>query len=175
MLAKIDPIEEKLTSIFIMDLPPQFIRGCADQEKRWQKSNQTDSGSGCLAFDFHGTHLIASYLECDEGALKDVAALRAAFTAATRASGATILERSEHVFPGGGFTCMYLLSESHSSIHTYPEHRSVFVDLFTCGTSCHWQPFDQILKNFLKPQKVSSKVVTRSEDCQFFSENGPGP
>ena len=33
---------------------------------------------------------------------------------------------------GGGYTVLKLLSESHASIHTYPENRIASIDLFTC-------------------------------------------
>lgn len=38
-----------------------------------------------------------------------------------------------HQFEPQGLTGMILLSESHISIHTWPEHGSAAVDVFTCG------------------------------------------
>jgi S-adenosylmethionine decarboxylase len=35
-----------------------------------------------------------------------------------------------HNFPGGGFTAVICLSESHISIHTWPEHKLVNVDIY---------------------------------------------
>lgn len=38
-----------------------------------------------------------------------------------------------HVFPGtGGITALYLLSESHLAIHTWPEERGALLSLGTC-------------------------------------------
>jgi len=48
-------------------------------------------------------------------------------------AGATILSAQKHQFDPQGVTLTYALSESHASIHTYPEHGSFFLDIFTCG------------------------------------------
>lgn len=37
-------------------------------------------------------------------------------------NGFTILQKTHHVFEPQGITMLFLLSESHFSIHTYPEH-----------------------------------------------------
>lgn len=44
-----------------------------------------------------------------------------------------VLERAGHQFQPHGYTLMYLLSESHYSIHTYPEFQSCYVDIFCCN------------------------------------------
>jgi len=33
------------------------------------------------------------------------------------------------------YTALYLLSESHLSIHTYPEHNFIALDIYTCGNA----------------------------------------
>jgi S-adenosylmethionine/arginine decarboxylase-like enzyme len=38
-----------------------------------------------------------------------------------------------HRFEGGGLTGYLLLSESHIALHTYPEHRYLALDIFSCG------------------------------------------
>jgi S-adenosylmethionine decarboxylase len=112
-------------------------------------------------FDFSGRHLLASYSGCDPAALADVERLSVALQAAIKASGATLLKSVEHVFPPHGFTAVALLSESHASIHTYPEHNSCFVDIFTCGTRCDVEAFDAELRRHFRPQKVSVQIVSR--------------
>jgi len=46
----------------------------------------------------------------------------------------TILEKTHHEFQPQGFTALYLLSESHISIHTFPEHQYAAIDIYTCKT-----------------------------------------
>lgn len=44
----------------------------------------------------------------------------------------SILNKSEHVFEPQGLTILYLLSESHLSVHTFPERKYIAIDLYTC-------------------------------------------
>ncbi len=115
-------------------------------------------------FEFSGRHLLASYSGCDPGAIRDVKGLSAAMLAAVKASGATLLSASDHIFPPDGMTAVLLLSESHASIHTYPEHNSCFVDIFTCGTTCKVEAFDAVLRSFLRPRKHSRRIIARHDE-----------
>lgn len=44
----------------------------------------------------------------------------------------TILNTVDHEFDPHGFTLLYLLSESHISIHTFPELEYFALDIYTC-------------------------------------------
>lgn len=50
-------------------------------------------------------------------------------------AGANILETISYKFEPQGVTALCLLSESHISIHTWPEEGCASVDVFTCGES----------------------------------------
>lgn len=112
-------------------------------------------------YQFIGRHFVASYSGCDMEALTNLDALAKALEGASNASGAHILQSIKYVFPPDGFTMVILLSESHASIHTYPEHSACFVDLFTCGTNCVAEKFDEYLQNYLKPTKINSQILKR--------------
>ncbi|MFA9262979.1 MAG: S-adenosylmethionine decarboxylase family protein [Undibacterium sp.] len=45
-----------------------------------------------------------------------------------------MVDEVSHEFPGGGETFVYVLSESHLALHTYPEHKYISIDLYTCGS-----------------------------------------
>lgn len=112
-------------------------------------------------YEFKGQHFIASYYGCDSESLTDSEALRGVMNQAAEASGATVLTESYYLFDEGGMTQVLLLSESHASIHTYPEHNACFVDLFTCGDTCQSEPFHQTLKEFLKPAHTELEIIRR--------------
>jgi S-adenosylmethionine decarboxylase len=122
---------------------------------------------------FKGKHFFASYLECDLKAIGNLDALIQAMDDAVRLSGATILERTHYVFPPNGLTIAYLLSESHATLHTYPEYGCCFVDLFTCGDHCSSHKFDEALRTYLQPGRVDARLFLRTESVQElpFQEN----
>lgn len=43
-----------------------------------------------------------------------------------------IIDKVRKIFEPQGFTILYLLSESHLSIHTFPEKSFLSFDLYTC-------------------------------------------
>jgi len=52
---------------------------------------------------------------------------------AAAASGATVVQTISKKFDPQGVTVICLLSESHISIHTWPEEGKAAVDVYTCG------------------------------------------
>lgn len=112
-------------------------------------------------FKFYGKHFIVSYLKCDPIALNNIALLKEALERAINSSNATILSSTDFIFDSNGYTAIYLLSESHASIHTYPEHNSCFVDLFTCGDHCTYEKFHRIIQEYLKAEVSNYNLIIR--------------
>ena len=71
-----------------------------------------------------------------------------------------------HKFDKGGVTGIIALSESHLSVHTWPETNYVTVDIFVCSYSSDNRPKAKIVyKNLCEiflPQKKTVKYVDRS-------------
>lgn len=107
--------------------------------------------------------------------MTDIETLKKVLVGAVKASGATVLGQVDHVFPGSllGYTSVFVLSESHASIHTYPEQSSCFVDMFTCGHHCSYQPFDQQLRSYLNPHTVNYQVVHRETTNTIIDSGYP--
>lgn len=117
-------------------------------------------------FFFKGKHFVASYIDCNLRSLSDLDTLIHTMDKAVQLSGATILDKTPYVFPPNGLTMVYLLSESHASIHTYPEHGACFVDLFTCGDTCSSEKFDEVLREYLQPKQVNARLFLRDQNVQ---------
>jgi S-adenosylmethionine decarboxylase len=55
------------------------------------------------------------------------------FAMVLRSAGATIVDTHSHAHAGAGMTCALILSESHAVLHTWPETKTVNVDIFSCS------------------------------------------
>lgn len=83
-----------------------------------------------------GKHLIADIKEIkNTNLLNNINKVRLLLDAICNDYNYTILHKSEHKFTPYGFTILYLLSESHLSIHTFPERNYFAFDLYTCRES----------------------------------------
>lgn len=114
-------------------------------------------------YGFVGRHFLASYMGCDSAALQNKAGLQQTMRAAAKAAGASVQGYTEHSYEPQGYTLVLLLSESHASIHTYPEHNACFVDIFTCGTACRPEKFDAVLRQYLRPASYNARLFLRSQ------------
>lgn len=48
-------------------------------------------------------------------------------------SGFNILGELEYIFSPQGYTKIFLLAESHFAIHTFPEHKKIYLELSSCN------------------------------------------
>src|SRR5450756_882304 len=77
------------------------------------------------------------------------AEIMAAFCAALRRAGATIVQELFHAFPETGLTCVLILSESHAVLHTWPETGTVNLDIFSCSTRLKsLEAIDELRRSF---------------------------
>jgi len=113
-----------------------------------------------------GRHLVQTLKGCPSSLLDDEAFLMKVCTQAALATGAEILNVTSHHFDPQGVTIMILLSESHASIHTYPEVGVAFWDCFTCGWHCDPSKSVNVLQNALKPESMDWHCMTRGEEYE---------
>ena len=67
-----------------------------------------------------------------------------------------------HVFPPpGGITGMLLLAESHLTVHTFPEYRSLCLNLFCCSPRRAW-PFAERLAEMVGAERVAVRHLVRA-------------
>ena len=80
-----------------------------------------------------GKHYLLNLFGCSFSLLDNEHFLIDLLENAASASGATVLKTMSHKFDPQGCTVLCLLSESHFSIHTWPEENKAAVDCYTCG------------------------------------------
>jgi S-adenosylmethionine decarboxylase proenzyme len=93
-----------------------------------------DQGTHATVGTFAGQHVLAEFEGISPRLLDDVGFLRYTLENALDKAGATVCDVVAKRFSPQGVTVLALLSESHASLHTYPELGAVFLDVFTCGT-----------------------------------------
>lgn len=96
---------------------------------------------------FAGIHLI---IEIWQGKhLDDAKKIEQILREAIDACGATLLYMYLHDFgTGSGITGVGVLSESHLSIHSWPEYEYAALDLFVCGTKDPYKALPVLQKGF---------------------------
>src|SRR5882724_8162759 len=65
----------------------------------------------------------------------------------------------------GGATGMYLLSESHLTIHTFPEFQAATLNLYCCRPTRHWN-WEAALAERLGATHVSVRSIVRGPSRQ---------
>ncbi len=79
-------------------------------------------------------------------------------------AGAEVREVAFHKFSPQGVSGVVIISESHLSIHTWPELGYAAVDVFTCGTTV--DPWDacKYLQEILEAETIKGMEITRGTD-----------
>jgi len=102
-------------------------------------------------------HEISAVLHgVDKKLLNDANFLRNVIIDSLKRDDFKILKDVDYKFSPQGYTLTVLLSESHVSIHTYPEHSSVYFGLYSCKAKGHGK---KTYKNFVKSLKPRDVVV----------------
>jgi S-adenosylmethionine decarboxylase len=112
---------------------------------------------------FTGRHVLAELHGIDPGLLDDPARLGELLRAAVTEAGATVVDVVAKRFAPQGATVIALLAESHASVHTYPEHGSLFADVFTCGERADPEYALRLLAKSLDAASVHLSVLHRGE------------
>lgn len=119
------------------------------------------SGAGTPEPGVLGRHVLADFWGCELPGSEQ--AWRSLVERAVDAVRATLLDLSIHTFDTGGVTVLAMLSESHLSAHTWPEHGYVAIDVFTCGKTTMPEVGIDVLRAALRPARETVKLVHRGD------------
>ncbi|MGB0900096.1 adenosylmethionine decarboxylase [Halocynthiibacter sp.] len=108
-----------------------------------------------------GQHVIADFYDAEN--LLDMSDISDVLRRAANAANATVLEMRLHDFGAGyGFTGFALLAESHISVHTWPEHHYVAIDIFMCGNADAEKSL-AVLKQHFRPREEQIQRLDRGD------------
>lgn len=114
-----------------------------------------------MEYSTFGRHVAVDTWGVDFDLLNNEEFLQAQMVDAAEACGATVLSVQSKQFEPQGATVLVLLSESHLSIHTYPERGFAAIDCYTCGETVDPQLAIDYLVSVLKPEKTYAKKLVR--------------
>jgi S-adenosylmethionine decarboxylase len=80
-----------------------------------------------------GHHYIVEGSGCDRDVIGSVARVQQILAKAAEVANAKVWSISFHRFPPYGVSGVVVISESHLSVHTWPEAGYVALDIYTCG------------------------------------------
>ncbi|WP_406279856.1 adenosylmethionine decarboxylase [Nocardia sp. NBC_00881] len=124
-----------------------------------------------MTAEFTGWHVLAEFGGVDADLCDDLERLESALRKSLIAAGVTICDVVHKKFDPQGVTVLALLSESHASIHTYPESGDIFVDVFTCGSiGAGASKAVETLRDSLCPKDVRMQVIRRGHGGQRIEE-----
>lgn len=108
-----------------------------------------------------GRHLLVELSHCAPELLSDMDQVRSAMVRAAEVAGAEVREVAFHRFAPHGVSGVVVISESHLSIHTWPELGYAAIDVYTCGAHTDPGQACDYLAAFFRSQNVTSTLVQR--------------
>ena len=124
-------------------------------------THATDFFSKCPVSgdEYAGRHILADFWDVKN--MGDLELIQDAIEESARKAKATILHSYYHPFGEGmGVSGVTVLSESHISIHTWPERDFASIDIFMCGDCNPQEALDYLIAIF-KPGSVESSFNKR--------------
>jgi S-adenosylmethionine decarboxylase len=113
-----------------------------------------------------GRHILAEVFGCDRSILDDRERVERILVDAALAAGAEVREVAFHKFSPQGVSGVVIISESHLTVHTWPELGYAALDVFTCGDQVDpWEACQLITEAF------GAQDVTATETLRGI----PGP
>ncbi len=105
-----------------------------------------------------GIHLLIDLYDASN--LTDIDYIKNTLTDAANICNANILEVNVHSFgEGEGVTGVAILSESHISIHTWPENNYAAIDIFLCGTNNPNLAIKLLEKSFNTTNIITKEII----------------
>lgn len=108
-----------------------------------------------------GKHTLLEFYDCDPAGLKRAREVRKLLCAAVAQGGGTIVKTVFHNFSPYGVSGVVVITESHVTIHTWPEHGYAAVDIFSCSLKLKHAVIRRELKRLLAAGQVVAKTFRR--------------
>jgi S-adenosylmethionine decarboxylase len=106
-------------------------------------------------------HLLIELSGCHFNLLNDLNFVKDTMRKAALEANAEVLELAFHKFSPQGISGVVVISESHLSIHTWPEYGYAAIDIFTCGDNTMPEKASKYLKEKFQAKNIYGTNITR--------------
>ena len=110
-----------------------------------------------------GFHYIWDIYNCEYSSIEKVKEVKDLMTDIVEVSKLTKLSESFNQFAPHGVTGVFLLEESHLSVHTWPENNYAALDLFSCVSLENPEKIEDLITKHCGNVKIDFKVIKRGE------------
>ncbi len=121
--------------------------------------------------DTVGRHIIMDLWECNPELLKRKEDVERIMVEAAQRADADIREVVFHQFEPDGVSGIVVISESHLSIHTFPEHGYASVDVYTCGDMNPHVSMEYLESHFESASNETIEVVRGQRPLKVEKES----
>lgn len=108
-----------------------------------------------------GIHLLANVYDVDPSLLEQLYIGLPILHEIVKELDLHVVEKAGYQFTPFGYTYAFVLSESHFTIHTYPEHRSCFIDIFCCNKDFNSEYAIMCIMKHFKTKSITHQTITR--------------
>ncbi|HEX3798236.1 MAG TPA: adenosylmethionine decarboxylase [Verrucomicrobiae bacterium] len=106
-------------------------------------------------------HTLLEFYDCNPAELKHSRQVKTLMHESVLKGGGTIVKEVFHNFSPYGVSGVIVITESHVTIHTWPEHGYAAVDIFSCSAKLDHDAIRDALKRGLSSARVKSKSFSR--------------
>ncbi|MRG87666.1 adenosylmethionine decarboxylase [Salinibacillus xinjiangensis] len=113
--------------------------------------------------DTMGRHVIAELWHCNTDKLNDISLIEQIFVNAALKAGAEVREVAFHKFAPHGVSGVVIISESHLTIHSFPEHSYASIDVYTCGERIDPNIAAEFIADALEAKNIEKVEIPRGK------------
>ena len=111
-----------------------------------------------------GIHYIIDLFGCNRQQINSDIFLKKVFADSIKGTDIILLNESFYKFDPQGVTGYFLLANSHMSLHSWPEHGYLSIDIYTCSSSEMTRKLVDSILEKISHEKVFIKNIDRTYD-----------
>ncbi|MBS1722436.1 MAG: adenosylmethionine decarboxylase [Armatimonadetes bacterium] len=114
-----------------------------------------------MPLTYLGHHIVLDMHECDANVLADHEAMRTVMRVAAELAGCHVVGEFYHEFEPHGTSGCTIISESHFTVHAWPEYKYAAIDLFYCGNDVEISKAERHIAEQLGATRVERHELAR--------------